>query len=129
MYVSVCRRDIEVLTGEKQECDGSVEKLKTYQIVLQAKCVHTHTHTHTHSHTRTPHTRLSTSLSHSLSLSLSLSVSLSVSVYLTVYRCCLELFNARPQHRQGPIEEAHFGHNNNNNSICSQRIKYNPMTV
>lgn len=32
-------RDIEVLTGEKQECDGHVEKLKTHQLVLQSKCV------------------------------------------------------------------------------------------
>jgi len=33
-------RDIEVLTGEKQECDGHVEKLKSHQLVLQSKCVH-----------------------------------------------------------------------------------------
>jgi len=32
-------RDIEVLTGDKQECDGHVEKLKTSQLVLQSKCV------------------------------------------------------------------------------------------
>ena len=41
VYVSVCvaSRDIETLTGEKQECDGHNEKLKTHQLVLQSKCV------------------------------------------------------------------------------------------
>jgi len=37
--VCVCSREIELLTGEKQECEGRVEKLKTHQIVLQNKCV------------------------------------------------------------------------------------------
>jgi len=41
VYVSVCvaSRDIETLTGEKQECDGHNEKLKTHQLVLQSKSV------------------------------------------------------------------------------------------
>ena len=44
--VCVPSREIEVLAGDNQECNGHVEKLKTQQLVLHSKCVRTDLYSH-----------------------------------------------------------------------------------